>query len=624
MCGIVAAQGEEPILSNLLKGLERLEYRGYDSCGVAYFDSKTGAIERTRTVKRVSDLVEQTKALSESTFMGIAHTRWATHGVPCEKNAHPHVSEKIIDNVLQVFSVVHNGIIENYQELKNELIKKGYHFQSDTDTEVIAHLVADYYIDNLTQAVNDAVLRLHGAYAIAVIASVEPEVLVGARHGSPLLVGKTEKSYYLASDSLALTGYADEITYLEDGDIVKINLNNFFICKKATFEMVTHQRAFAKMDSVVQDASLGDFANYMQKEIHEQPKAIFDCLSQVNEIDSSYYGVSADRALNIFKEVDSVLILACGTSYYSGCVAKYWLESFAKIETHVEIASEFRYRNPYVNKNKLVIVISQSGETADTLSALRYLKANGVTNTLTICNVPTSSMVRECSLQFLTNAGPEVGVASTKAFTTQLVSLYVLMLSISKARGTFPFKAEDEPKLINQIKLNAPSLVTQTIALEPQIKRWAELLSGYSSAIFLGRDMHYPVAQEGALKLKEISYIHAECYSAGELKHGPLALICEEMPVVVLAPFNEMTDKLNSNIQEVAARKGRLFIVADQKTELPSSVKAEVIRVPYTASGPVSTLVYAVVMQLLAYHTATVLGNDVDKPRNLAKSVTVE
>lgn len=624
MCGIVAAQGQEPILNNLLTGLERLEYRGYDSCGVAYLDSKTGAIERTRTVKRVADLVEQTKSLAESTFMGIAHTRWATHGVPCERNAHPHVSEKEISGVLHSFSVVHNGIIENYQELKNELIEKGYVFQSDTDTEVIAHLVADYYADNLTQAVNDAVLRLHGAYAIAVIASVEPEVLVGARQGSPLLVGKTDKSYYLASDSLALTGYADEITYLEDGDIVKINLSNFFICKQATLELVTHQRNFAKIETVVQDASLGDFANYMQKEIHEQPKAVFDCLSQVTEFDFSYYGVPAQEALNIFKEIDSILIVACGTSYYSGCVAKYWLESVAKIETHVEVASEFRYRNPYVNKNKLVIVISQSGETADTLSALRYLQDHGVKHTLTICNVPTSSMVRECSMKFLTNAGPEVGVASTKAFTTQLVSLYVLMLSIAKAREASNFNLEDEKQLLTQIKLNAPSLITQAISIEPQIKKWAELLAPYSSAIFLGRGMHYPVAQEGALKLKEISYIHAECYSAGELKHGPLALICEDMPVVILAPFNELTDKLNSNIQEVAARKGRLFVVADQKTQLPAGIEAEVIRVPYTSNGPVSTLIYAVVMQLLAYHTATVLGNDVDKPRNLAKSVTVE
>lgn len=624
MCGIVAAQGFEPILNNLLTGLERLEYRGYDSCGVAYLNTSTGTIERTRTVKRVADLVEQTKYLAESTFMGIAHTRWATHGVPCERNAHPHLSEKIINGVVHSFSVVHNGIIENYQELKNELISKGYVFQSDTDTEVIAHLVAEYYTDNLTQAVNDAVVRLHGAYAIAVISSVEPEVLVGARQGSPLLVGKTDNSYYLASDSLALTGYADEITYLEDGDIVKINLSNFFVCKKATLELVTSQRNFEKIDAVMQDASLGDFSNYMQKEIHEQPRAIFDCLSQVKEFDFNFYGVSSQEAINTFKKVDSILILACGTSYYSGCVAKYWLESVAKIETHVEVASEFRYRNPYVNKNKLVIVISQSGETADTLSALRYLKDNGVTNTLTICNVSTSSMVRECSMKFLTNAGPEVGVASTKAFTTQLVALYVLMLSIAKARGVSSFNDEDEKRLLDQIRLNAPSLVTQAITLEPQIKHWAQLLAPYSSAIFLGRGMHYPVAQEGALKLKEISYIHAECYSAGELKHGPLALICEQMPVVVLAPFDEMSDKLNSNIQEVAARKGRLFIVADQKTVLPSGVEAEVIRVPHTANGPVSTLIYAVVMQLLAYHTATVLGNDVDKPRNLAKSVTVE
>lgn len=624
MCGIVAAQGFEPILNNLLTGLERLEYRGYDSCGVAYLNTSSGTIERTRTVKRVADLVEQTKYLAESTFMGIAHTRWATHGVPCERNAHPHLSEKIINGVSHSFSVVHNGIIENYQELKNELISKGYVFQSDTDTEVIAHLVAEYYTDNLTQAVNDAVIRLHGAYAIAVISSVEPEVLVGARQGSPLLVGKTDNSYYLASDSLALTGYADEITYLEDGDIVKLNMSNFFICKKATLELVTSQRNFEKIDAVMQDASLGDFANYMQKEIHEQPRAIFDCLSQVKDFDFNFYGVSPQEAINTFKNVDSILILACGTSYYSGCVAKYWLESVAKIETHVEVASEFRYRNPYVNKNKLVIVISQSGETADTLSALRYLKDKGVNNTLTICNVSTSSMVRECSMKFLTNAGPEVGVASTKAFTTQLVALYVLMLSIAKARGVSSFNDEDEKRLLDQIRLNAPSLVTQAITLEPQIKKWAHLLAPYSSAIFLGRGMHYPVAQEGALKLKEISYIHAECYSAGELKHGPLALICEQMPVVILAPFDEMSDKLNSNIQEVAARKGRLFIVADQKTVLPSGVEAEVIRVPYTSNGPVSTLIYAVVMQLLAYHTATVLGNDVDKPRNLAKSVTVE
>ncbi len=605
MCGIVAAVAQRNITPILVEGLKRLEYRGYDSCGVALHVD--GQLQRSRSTSRVAELQAQIEQTGLAGFTGIAHTRWATHGVPSSANAHPHFSRDRI-------ALVHNGIIENHEELRAELSALGYVFESQTDTEVIAHLVDHLYQGDLFETVKQAVKRLTGAYAIAVFCRDEPHRVVGARHGSPLIVGIGKGENFLASDAMALAGVTDQITYLEEGDVVDLQLQRVWIVdvngKSVDREVRTvHAHSGA--------AELGPYRHYMQKEIFEQPRAISDTLEGVTGIMPELFG---DKAYGIFKQIDSVLILACGTSYYAGLTAKYWLESIAKISVNVEIASEYRYRDSVPNPNSLVVTISQSGETADTLAALKHARSMGMQHTLTICNVSTSAMVRECALSYITRAGVEVGVASTKAFTTQLAALFLLTLTLAQSKGGL--SDEEEAAHIKAMR-HLPSAISAVLALEPQIIAWAEEFANKENALFLGRGLHYPIALEGALKLKEISYIHAEAYPAGELKHGPLALVTKEMPVVTVAPNDALIEKLKSNLQEVRARGGELFVFADADSHITSSEGVHVIRLP-EHYGQLSAILHVIPLQLLAYHTALARGTDVDKPRNLAKSVTVE
>ncbi|MFZ9439885.1 MAG: glutamine--fructose-6-phosphate transaminase (isomerizing), partial [Hylemonella sp.] len=512
--------------------------------------------------------------------------------------------------------LVHNGIIENHEQLRAALQARGYVFSSQTDTEVIAHLIDSLYAGDLLLAVQQAASQLHGAYAIAVIHHDEPQRVVGARAGSPLLlgVGKDEPGNYLASDAMALAGVTDQIVYLEEGDLVDIHLGRY-----AVFDRHHHpvQRAVRTVQAHSGAAELGPYRHYMQKEIFEQPSAIADTLQGVEGIVPALFGEAAEPVL---RAVDSVLILACGTSYYSGCAAKYWLEGIAKIPTQVEVASEYRYRDSVPNPKTLVVTISQSGETADTLAALRHAQSLGMTQTLTICNVATSAMVRECRLAYVTRAGVEIGVASTKAFTTQLAGLFLLTLTLAKLRGHLD--AAHEARHLQSMR-HLPLALQAVLALEPQIISWADDFSRMQNALFLGRGLHYPIALEGALKLKEISYIHAEAYPAGELKHGPLALVTSDMPVVAVAPNDTLLEKLKSNLHEVRARGGVLYVLADADSRIDSSEGLHVIRMP-EHYGALSPLLHVVPLQLLAYHTACARGTDVDKPRNLAKSVTVE
>jgi len=605
MCGIVGAVAQRNITPILLEGLKRLEYRGYDSCGVALHVD--GILQRSRSTSRVADLEAQVEKASLAGFTGIAHTRWATHGAPASHNAHPHFSRERI-------ALVHNGIIENHDELRAELSSAGYVFESQTDTEVIAHLIDHMYTGDLFETVQQAVKRLHGAYAIAVFSRDEPHRVVGARQGSPLIVGVGKGENFLASDAMALAGTTDQIIYLEEGDVVDLQLQRYWITdangKPADREVRTvHAHTGA--------AELGPYRHYMQKEIFEQPRAIGDTLEGVSAIMPELFG---DKAYNVLKKVDSVLILACGTSFYAGVTAKYWIESIAKLPVNVEIASEYRYRDSVPNPNALVVTISQSGETADTLAALKHARAQDMVNTLTICNVATSAMVRECMLAYITRAGVEVGVASTKAFTTQLVALFLLALTLAQARGRLT--DEQEAAHLKALR-HLPVSIGAVLALEPQIIAWAEEFARKENALFLGRGLHYPIALEGALKLKEISYIHAEAYPAGELKHGPLALVTNEMPVVTVAPNDTLIEKLKSNMQEVRARGGQLYVFADADSRITSSDGVHVIRMP-EHYGQLSPILHVVPLQLLAYHTALARGTDVDKPRNLAKSVTVE
>jgi glucosamine--fructose-6-phosphate aminotransferase (isomerizing) len=605
MCGIVGAVAKRNITPILIQGLKRLEYRGYDSCGVALHVD--GGLQRSRSTARVAELEAQVEKSGLGGFTGIAHTRWATHGAPASHNAHPHFSRERI-------ALVHNGIIENHDELRAELKAAGYEFESQTDTEVIAHLVDQMYTGDLFETVQQAVKRLHGAYAIAVFCRDEPHRVVGARQGSPLIVGVGEGENFLASDAMALAGITDQIIYLEEGDVVDLQLQRCWIVdsygKPADRPVRTvHAHSGA--------AELGPYRHYMQKEIFEQPRAIGDTLEGVTGIMPELFG---DKAYNIFKKIDSVLILACGTSYYAGLTAKYWLESIAQIPVNVEIASEYRYRDSVPNPNALVVTISQSGETADTLAALKHARSMDMVNTLTICNVATSAMVRECALSYITRAGVEVGVASTKAFTTQLAALFLLTLTLAQVRGRL--SEEQEAHCLKQMR-HLPVAISAVLALEPQIIAWAEEFARKENALFLGRGMHYPIALEGALKLKEISYIHAEAYPAGELKHGPLALVTEEMPVVTVAPNDALIEKLKSNMQEVRARGGQLYVFADADSKIASSEGLHVIRMP-EHYGKLSPILHVIPLQLLAYHTALARGTDVDKPRNLAKSVTVE
>jgi glucosamine--fructose-6-phosphate aminotransferase (isomerizing) len=610
MCGIVGAISRKNIVDVLIEGLSRLEYRGYDSCGFAVInaDDPQHLIERARTTARVSELAQQGKDFHGT--LGIAHTRWATHGKPDTQNAHPHISGGLI-------AVVHNGIIENYETLRTELIAAGYVFSSETDTEVIAHLIHQAYISSkqadLAASVRSVLPRLHGAYAIGVIAQDCPDVLVGARVGSPLVVTLGGHENFLASDALALAGRAHSMMYLEEGDVAVLKADSLEIIDQAGKTALREHKAMpAQADSV----DLGPYQHYMQKEIFEQPRAIGDTLTNIAHFGPELFNADPEQ----WKRFDQILILACGTSYYSACVAKYWIEDLAGIPTQVEIASEYRYRTSVPNPNTLIVVVSQSGETADTLAALRHAQALGHRYTLAICNVASSAMVRETYWNFLTKAGTEIGVASTKAFTTQLVALYLFAVSLAKRAGKI--SPEKEKALLRELR-HLPKALHAVLALEPQIMAWSTAFAKCENALFLGRGMHYPIALEGALKLKEISYIHAEAYPAGELKHGPLALVTEKMPVVTVAPKDELLEKLKSNMQEVKARGGKLYVFADQDTDITSSEGINVIRLP-EHYGNLSPILHVVPLQLLAYHTACALGTDVDKPRNLAKSVTVE
>ena len=621
MCGIVGAVSTRNIVPVLVQGLQRLEYRGYDSCGVAVNSEQSQmgqapGLQRARSTARVAELVAQVNDNHNGLqgLTGIAHTRWATHGAPAVHNAHPHFSRDRI-------ALVHNGIIENHEELRAALQAKGYNFVSQTDTEVMAHLIDSLYQGDILQAVLQATQQLRGAFAIAVMAKDEPHRIIGARAGSPLIFGKGQGENFLASDAMALAGVTNQIVYLAEGDVVDMQLDSFQVFD-AQHQLV--QREVLTVNAHSGAAELGPYSHYMQKEIFEQPRAIADTLEGIEGIVADLFDNPASaqvgQAAKVFEQIDSVLILACGTSYYSGCVAKYWLESIAHIPCQVEVASEYRYRTSVPNPRSLVVTISQSGETADTLAALRHAQSLGMKHNLTICNVATSAMVRECALAYITRAGVEIGVASTKAFTTQLAGLFLLTLALAKAKGRL--SATDEAQHLKAMR-HLPVALQSVLALEPQLIAWAQDFASKENALFLGRGLHYPIALEGALKLKEISYIHAEAYPAGELKHGPLALVTSAMPVVTVAPNDTLLEKLKSNLQEVRARGGVLYVLADADTRIESGEGLHVIRMP-EHYGELSPLLHVVPLQLLAYHTACARGTDVDKPRNLAKSVTVE
>jgi glucosamine--fructose-6-phosphate aminotransferase (isomerizing) len=619
MCGIVAAVSDRNIVPILVQGLQRLEYRGYDSCGVAVhaasLNGSQGGLQRARSTARVSELMDQVQVDHIEGGTGIAHTRWATHGAPAVHNAHPHFSHGTGDaSQPGRVALVHNGIIENHDALRAALQTKGYVFTSQTDTEVIAHLVDSLYNGDVFAAVKAAVLQLHGAYAIAVFHKDEPHRVVGARAGSPLILGVGQGETFLASDAMALAGVTDQIVYLEEGDVVDIQLGHYAVQDRKHLDV---SREVKTVHAHSGAADLGPYRHYMQKEIFEQPRAIADTLEGVEGITPELFG---DGAHSVFKAIDSVLILACGTSYYSGCVAKYWIEAIAQVPCQVEIASEYRYRDSVPNPRTLVVTITQSGETADTLAALRHAQGLGLKHTLTICNVSTSAMVRECELAYVTRAGAEIGVASTKAFTTQLAALFLLTLALAKTKGHL--SAEAEALHIKEMR-HLPAALQAVLALEPQLIAWSQDFASKENALFLGRGTHYPIALEGALKLKEITYIHAEAYAAGELKHGPLALVTSAMPVVTVAPNDALLEKLKSNMQEVRARGGVLYVLADGDTKIDNSEGVNVIRMP-EHYGVLSPILHVVPLQLLAYHTACARGTDVDKPRNLAKSVTVE
>ena len=605
MCGIVGAAARRDIIPVLLEGLRRLEYRGYDSCGVAALHH--GALARVRSVARVADLAGQVASQALAAETGIAHTRWATHGAPATHNAHPMLSRGEI-------ALVHNGIIENFEELRDELKARGYAFESQTDTEVIAHLVHSLYAGDLFDAVRRAAKRLSGAYAIAVMSEREPHVVVGARAGSPLVVGVGDGEMFLASDALALAGTTERIAYLEEGDVAEIRLDGYRVLDQADRPVKREARIVKAGSSAVE---LGPYRHFMQKEIFEQPQAVADTLEGVESVAPALFGEGAAAAL---QRVKSVLLLACGTSYYAGLTAKCWIESLARLPVQVEIASEYRYRDSVPDPDALVVVVSQSGETADTLAALRHARTLGQPNTLAICNVATSAMMRETQLAFLTHAGVEIGVASTKAFTTQLVALFLLAMTLAKLRGRL--SVDEEQQHLRRLR-HLPKALGAALALETQVMAWSERFAAKEHALFLGRGLHYPIALEGALKLKEISYIHAEAYPAGELKHGPLALVTSEMPVVTVAPNDALLEKLKSNMQEVRARGGELYVLTDAETRIAGSEGINVIRLP-EHYGLLSPILHVVPLQLLAYHTALARGTDVDKPRNLAKSVTVE
>jgi len=604
MCGIVGAVARDNVVPTLIEGIRRLEYRGYDSSGLAVIN---GGLHRLVSTARVADLAARASATGIAGTTGISHTRWATHGAPTTINAHPHVSNNEI-------AVVHNGIIENFEPLRARLQQQGYQFVTQTDTEVIVHLIHAHYRGDLLPAVRKAVAEFRGAYAIAAISTREPGRIVGARAGSPLLVGIGEHDHFLASDASALAPVTRRVAYLEEGDVADIHLDSYAIYDASEARVARQVVTVKTADDAVE---LGPYRHYMQKEIFEQPRAVADTLESVGTIEPSLFGAAAAE---VFSNVGAVRLLACGTSYYAGMVARLWLEGVAGIPAQAEIASEYRYRDSVPDPKALVVVISQSGETADTLAALAHAKKLGHRHTLAICNVATSSIVRQTELTYLTRAGTEIGVASTKAFTTQLTALFLLTLALAKSRGRLT--AEDEARWLRDLR-HLPSAIQSVLALEPAIIAWAQQFAKKQNALFLGRGLHYPIALEGALKLKEISYIHGEAYPAGELKHGPLALVDSRMPVVAIAPNDALLEKLKSNLQEVRARGGELYVVADADSQIETSDGIHVLRLPEYA-GLLSPIVHTIPLQLLAYHTAVIRETDVDKPRNLAKSVTVE
>ncbi|HEZ2937072.1 TPA: glutamine--fructose-6-phosphate transaminase (isomerizing) [Neisseria meningitidis] len=612
MCGIVGAiRAHHNVVDFLTDGLKRLEYRGYDSSGIAV--NTDGKIKRVRRVGRVQLMEDAAREKGISGGIGIGHTRWATHGGVTEPNAHPHISGGMI-------AVVHNGIIENFESERKRLEGLGYCFESQTDTEVIAHSINHEYTQNggrLFEAVQEAVKRFHGAYAIAVIAQDQPDELVVARMGCPLLVALGDDETFIASDVSAVIAFTRRVAYLEDGDIALLASDGI---KRLTDKNgLSAERKVKVSELSLASLELGPYSHFMQKEIHEQPRAIADTAEVF--LDGGFIPENFGKnAQSVFESIRSVKILACGTSYYAALTAKYWLESIAKIPTDVEIASEYRYRSVIADPDQLVITISQSGETLDTIEALKYAKSLGHRHSLSICNVMESALPRESSLVLYTRAGAEIGVASTKAFTTQLVALFGLAVTLAKVRGLV--SGEDEARYTEELR-QLPGSVQHALNLEPQIAAWAQQFAKKTSALFLGRGIHYPIALEGALKLKEITYIHAEAYPAGELKHGPLALVDENMPVVVIAPNDSLLDKVKANMQEVGARGGELFVFADLDSNFNATEGVHVIRAPRHV-GKLSPVVHTIPVQLLAYHTALARGSDVDKPRNLAKSVTVE
>lgn len=611
MCGIVGAVAERNITAILIEGLKRLEYRGYDSAGLAVY-TQQGELQRRRRIGKVAELEAAVAAQPLNGQLGIAHTRWATHGAPTEGNAHPHFSNSEV-------AVVHNGIIENHEELREELKALGYVFSSQTDTEVIVHLIHHTLKSNpdIAEALKAAVKRLHGAYGLALISIKQPDRLVAARSGSPLVIGLGHGENFLASDQLALRQVTDRFMYLEEGDIAEIRRDQVKIWDQSGLPV---QRETVQYHEGAEAADKGAYRHFMLKEIHEQPAVVQRTLEGRLGKDHVMVQAFGPQAEQLFAKVRNVQIVACGTSYHAGMVARYWLESLAGIPCQVEVASEFRYRKVVVQPDTLFVSISQSGETADTLAALRNAKELGFLGSLAICNVGISSLVRESDLTLLTLAGPEIGVASTKAFTTQLVSLMLLTLALGQVRGTL--EAGVEAGLVEELR-RLPARLGEALAMDSTVEKTAELFADKHHTLFLGRGAQYPVAMEGALKLKEISYIHAEAYPAGELKHGPLALVDNDMPVVTVAPNNELLEKLKSNLQEVRARGGELVVFADENAGMSNGEGTHVIKVPHIVDE-LAPILYTIPLQLLSYYVAVLKGTDVDQPRNLAKSVTVE
>ncbi len=609
MCGIVGGVAQRNVVPILLEGLKRLEYRGYDSAGLAVIQDEK--ISRKRALGKVKGLEAMIDADPISGFIGIAHTRWATHGVPSTQNAHPHICRNKV-------TVVHNGIIENHEKLRSQQLEDGYEFTSQTDTEVIVHQVFDALevSGDLVDAVKQSIAKFDGAYALGIMSTDHPNTLVACRKGSPLVIGVGIGEHFIASDVAALLPVTQRFIFLEDGDVAVIGTDSLVIYDKDDNIV---NRPVKESQLTAEAAEKGEYRHYMLKEIYEQPFAISQTLEGRfinNRLQENSFGHNAS---NVFDNIKSVLILACGTSYHAGLVARYWLEEIAKVPCHVEIASEFRYRNPVLLPDTLIVTISQSGETADTLAALQEAKKLGAKYSLTVCNVPESSLVRESDLVMMTRAGPEIGVASTKAFTTQLATLMLLVIAVGRR---FQLTEEMEAKLTSEL-FALPGKIEKVLHLDGEIQALSEQFAEKNHALFLGRGSQYPIALEGALKLKEISYIHAEAYPAGELKHGPLALIDADMPVITVAPNNSLLEKLKSNMQEVSARGGQLIVFMDETIPVDTSTNIQVLKIP-KVDNEIAPIVYTVPLQLLSYHVAVLKGTDVDQPRNLAKSVTVE